>query len=277
MQWLPPTQVLHRQIQAEARVEQLRGGGCLVEHAGLPHRPEAALGHSRRPHQPQLLPEKACDSPRSLIVTRWAWKMTKQVSGGGPVRERLPRSRRSNRAAAGGTPARSAVGVRHFRFLTTGTQRRVVVSSVPASILTPPVLTTLASHRRVIRASVLMSSVPALSSLRSSWWYPHLVAASSGPRGLQGLVASCVARASRRLVVVVARRHIAASSPRRRIVPLSRCPPILFQEAVRQVRDLGGRCVRAAGHEGTSCCSERQRGTSAARLSRHLEGSWGLQ
>ena len=96
----------------------------------------------------------------------------------------------------------------------------------------PPVLTTLASHRRVIRASVLMSSVPALSSLQSSWWYPHLVAASSGPCRLQGLVTSCVASPRRR-----ARRHIAASTPRHRrvvasssiYIPLS---PPLFQEAV---------------------------------------------
>ena len=50
MQWLPPTQVLHRQIQAEARVEQL-----LVEHAGPRTVPKRPLGHSRRPDQPQLL------------------------------------------------------------------------------------------------------------------------------------------------------------------------------------------------------------------------------
>ena len=190
--------------------------------------------------------------------------------GGGPVRERLPQSRRSNRAAAGGTPARSAVGVRHFRFLTTGTQRRVVGVICPCLYSHPPG----SHHTRLI----VVSSAP-LSSCHPSRLYPHC-----GPHG--GILTSSPRRRARAACKGSSRRAssvhrvasssslLVATSPHLRLViavSLSCCPPILFQEAVRQVRDLGGRCVRAAGHEGTSCCSERQRGTSAARLSRHLD------
>ena len=87
----------------------------------------------------------------------------------------------------------------------------------------PSVFATLASHRRVIRASVLMSSVPPLSSLQFSRWYSHLVVASSGPCGLQGLVASCVASCvasprRRRRCSSPHRRVSTSSSPRRRIL-----------------------------------------------------------
>ena len=81
-------------------------------------------------------------------------------------------------------------------------------------------------------------------------------------------------RASRRLVVVVARRHLAASPPRhRRVVASSPYTAILThplpgsseagEGGSEACGDLGccegapGRCVRAAGHEGTSCCTRQ--------------------
>ena len=233
----PPHKVLHRQIQAEARAEQLRGGSCLVEHAGLPHCPEAALGHSRRPHQVSVaawsvadwrapapargapvrrLPEKACDSPRSLIVARWAWKMTKQVSG-------VARCGNVCRKAAGQI-VQQLVGLPRAPQWASGTsgsspqELSVVswVSSVPASILTPPVLTTLASsscHPRlcphVIRpGSILTAVLMVVFSPRR-----RVVGPARPARARRVVRRPCIASPRRRRCSSPHRRISASSSP----------------------------------------------------------------
>ena len=161
-----------------------------------------------------------------------------------------------------------------IRFLTTGTQRRVVVSSVPAYPHPP------GSHHTRLASSCHPRLCPHVTAPLSSCHSvpaPHCGGGilTSSPRlraaRLQGLVASCapvhrVASSSS----LLARRHIAASPPRHRRVVAS-SPAVLPSSSRNSEAGEGfGCCVRAAGHEGTSCCSER-RGTSAARLSRHLD------